>query len=84
MEIEKGPVDLFPTEPTDEDRQVEETLNLSALHEQPKAAALGFLRNPRSRNFRHIKNGQNEKKTVNSLFRLTRFLRCSCNAEDGT
>ena len=27
MEIEKGPVDLFPTEPTDEDRQVEETLN---------------------------------------------------------
>ncbi len=28
MEIEKGPVDLFPTEPTNEDRQVEETLNL--------------------------------------------------------
>ena len=27
VEIEKGPVDLFPTEPTDEDRQVEETLN---------------------------------------------------------
>ena len=27
MEIEKGPVDLFSTEPTDEDRQVEETLN---------------------------------------------------------
>jgi len=27
VEKEKGPVDLFPTEPTDEDRQVEETLN---------------------------------------------------------
>jgi hypothetical protein len=27
VETEKGPVDLFPTEPTDEDRQVEETLN---------------------------------------------------------
>ena len=27
METEKGPVDFFPTEPTDEDRQVEETLN---------------------------------------------------------
>jgi hypothetical protein len=27
VEIEKGPVDLFSTEPTDEDRQVEETLN---------------------------------------------------------
>ena len=26
VEIEKGPVDLFPTEPTDEDRQVEEIL----------------------------------------------------------
>ena len=28
MEIEKGPVNLFPVEPTDEDLYVEETLNL--------------------------------------------------------
>jgi hypothetical protein len=27
VEKEKGPVDLFPTEPTDEARQGEETLN---------------------------------------------------------
>ena len=30
MEIEKDPVDLFPTEPTDEARQGEETLDLGS------------------------------------------------------
>ena len=30
VEIEKDPVDLFPTEPTDEARQGEETLDLGS------------------------------------------------------
>ena len=34
MEIEKGPVELFPTEPTDEDRHIEETLNKEQLPEK--------------------------------------------------
>ncbi|WP_155951081.1 hypothetical protein [Pseudobutyrivibrio sp. MD2005] len=55
MEIEKGPVDLFPTEPTDEALQGEETLNLGfkglfGLLIKNKDALYIFLYKKRTRN----------------------------------
>ena len=47
MEKEKGPVDLFPTEPTDEARQGEETLShglkglLGMINEKSRGKSLG-------------------------------------------
>ena len=57
MEKEKGPVDLFPTEPTDEARQGEETLNpwVQGTPRPDKRKELGQL--PQLSSFIHAEDG---------------------------